>query len=225
MIELFKYSFAYINLIPTCLLLLTLIYWFCTILGALDLGFLDFDLEPDGEIDVTMDVEISGPNVEVDSETGSIPVGYSILGFFNIGKIPFMLFFTLLSTPMWFISIVGNYYLGIENFVLSLALLAGNFFVSMLIAKFISTPFVYIFKKMAENEEDSFTPIGKVCTAKYTIDSSSYSQAIVIGKNGADHIITVKTYEGKEIKKNEHGLVIEHDEENNFYTVEPHQKL
>ncbi len=217
MIELIGYSFHNINLIPTCLLLITLIYWFFVILGALDMGFLDFDLEADGEVDIELDTDI-----DVDADVGVSPM-IMVLGFFNIGKIPFMLFVTLLAIPMWFIAIVGNSYLGVSSFILGLGILVPNFFFSLFIAKFISTPFVYAFKKMSENAEDNFSAIGKICTAKFKITSNSFSQAIIIDEKGGEHIINVKTYDNKIILQSEKGLVIEYNEHHHGYIVEPYQ--
>lgn len=225
MIELIGYSFHSINLIPTCLVLLTLIYWFFVILGALDMGFLDFDLEADGEADIDLnadiDMEVDGGDADID---GGVSPIFIVLGFFNIGKIPIMLFVTLLSIPMWFIAIVGNHYLGITSFIIGLGLLVPNFFVSLFVAKFISTPFVHIFKKISNNEEDNFSPIGKKCVTKYNITSDKLGQAVVTSLKGKTHLINVKTYDNKVIKKGGTGLVIDYNKEKKIYMIDPYSE-
>lgn len=220
MIELIEYSFFAINIIPTGLLLLTIMYWFFVMLGALDLGFLDFDLEPDGESDIDIAVEVGT------APEGVTPPFYiSVLGFFNIGKIPIMVFITLLAIPMWFFAVIGNYYLGISNIVLALLYLIPNFFLSLFIAKFVSTPFVYLFQKMTENDGDNFSAVGKKCKVKHEISANSFGQAIVIGTAGEEHIISAKTFEGKTLKKGEMGLVIEYVATNHTYIVDSYKEI
>jgi len=50
-------AFSNAVIILTTFFGLTIIYWSTVILGALDMGFLDFDLEPDYESDVSMDTD------------------------------------------------------------------------------------------------------------------------------------------------------------------------
>ena len=78
--EALAYSFQSINVFPTILLLITVLYWVAVILGALDVGFLDFDLDPDFETDVNVEIDVG---TEVGGEPGG-GFAESFLSFFNL---------------------------------------------------------------------------------------------------------------------------------------------
>jgi hypothetical protein len=66
--EVLAYSFEPVNLFPTILLIITVLYWMAVMLGALDMGFLDFDLDADFETDVEVDIDLGS---EVDGDVSS----------------------------------------------------------------------------------------------------------------------------------------------------------
>ncbi len=215
--ELLHAAFSGVNVLPTGMILLVVIYWFTVMLGALDMGFLDFDVEADGEADVEIEVDLS---VEAGTD---VPFYLSVLSFFNLGKVPFMVFMTFLALPFWFMAIVGNHYLGIDSILIGILALSGYFFVSLFIAKFCTMPFVVLFRKMEESEEDKFNPIGKICVASLPLSSSRIGQVTIDAKGS--YIINAKSPEGKSLQKGEQGLVIEFNEALQCYIVEPYQGI
>lgn len=126
----------------TVLLLIFLFYWFTVIIGVLDIGSFDFDIDVDADVDVDVDVD-----ADVDAGGG---IALSILGFFNFGKMPFMVLMSILSLSLWAIGILGNFYWG-GSIAFSVAFFPINLLASLVITKAVTTPLIPVFK--AFNDE------------------------------------------------------------------------
>lgn len=127
----------------TVLLLIFLFYWFTVIIGVLDIGSFDFDIDVDADVDVDV-------GVDVEAGGGGAGIALSILGFFNFGKMPFMVLMSILSLSLWSIGILGNFYWG-GSMPFSIAFFPINLLVSLAITKTVTTPLIPVFK--AFNDE------------------------------------------------------------------------
>lgn len=217
--EVFHAAFSPANFIPTVLLCIVVLYWFLVILGALDMGFMDFDLEADYESDFEIEVDINAEaEVEAGGETGGSSLFMEILSWFNLGRVPFMVFFTAVCIPSWLFSINLNHYLGIESTWISVVLFIPILFVSMFIAKVITMPLVKLFDKLDSDGQESVDPVGKKCKIILTATPEKMGQA-EIKVEGTTNLINVKTREGVTLNKGASGLVIEKSSEGNFYFI------
>jgi len=225
MLEILEIAYSHANVIVTILFGLTITYWFSVILGALDLGFLDFDLDPDFERDVSMDTEFDA-NAEAEADTGETDVSGAakLLWFFNIGKVPFMVFFSFWVIPTWFICIICSYYLSINTWIVGLPVLIGVLFLSLFIAKIFTQPLVKVFQNMEKAEVKNEDLIGRYCTAKFRLTDSKSNQMIV-QEDGSEYILEGKTMNNKIIERNAQGLIIDYDPKTNTYIVEPIENL
>ncbi|MEL6561399.1 MAG: hypothetical protein AAFQ94_24640 [Bacteroidota bacterium] len=214
--ELFDHSFSMINIVPTFLLFFSLLYWVIVMLGAIDLDFFDVDVDLDIDADIDVDVDMDAPD--------NVSIGWlnSVLVFFNLGQIPLMIFITFLALPMWFIGVVGNYYLGITNIGLSLLLLIPNFIVSLFIAKFATMPFVKLFTKLKKEETSMTSLTGSVCKVILVATDEHVGQAEV-KQDGSSFLINTKSPNGQKINKGETALIIDYNEENKIFLIEPYQ--
>ncbi|MEL7147762.1 MAG: hypothetical protein AAFO69_15425 [Bacteroidota bacterium] len=210
--ELFDHSFSMINIVPTFLLFFSLIYWVIVMLGAIDLDFFDVDLDVDIDADIDLDAS-------ADMDIGWVN---SVLIFFNLAQIPLMIFVTFLALPMWFIAVVSNYYLDINNVGLSLLLLIPNFIVSLFIAKFATMPFVKLFTKLKKEETSMNSLAGNVCKVILVASGNHVGQAEV-RKDGSSFLINTKSINDQEISKGETALIIEYIEEKKLFIIEPYQ--
>lgn len=206
MIEVLEFSFSEVNIISTFLLCFSLFYWLTVLLGMIDLDMIDVDLD--------LDVDADAPDAP------SIGWFNAVLAFFNLGQIPFMVFFTFLALPLWMISLIANHNLGVDNFLMSLAVLAPSFFVSLFIAKYMTLPFVKLFSKIKE-DETPITLVGKPCVATLKLNSDSMGQVEVL-HDGNAYRINAKTSPGITLSKGESGLVIQYNQENKYYIIEPY---
>jgi len=210
--ELFEATFSLVNIIPTVLLLFVVVYWLLVIFGALDISAFDFDI--DADIDIDADVEIDA--------TGEIDVSWinNVLSFFNIDKIPLMVFVTFWIIPTWFISIMANHMLGNSIFLVSLLLLIPNLIVSLLIAKPLTLPFIKLFSYLNKDSESSQVLLGKVGKVIIGASSEKIGQGEVIVE-GSNYRLNIKTKKGT-IKRGEQMLVVNYLSDLKHYIVEPY---
>ena len=224
--ELFDHSFSMINIVPTFLLFFSLVYWVIVMLGAIDLDFFDVDLDVDVDTHVDIDTHVdvdAHADTHVDAaDHGNIGWFNSALVFFNLAEIPLMIFITFLAIPMWFIAVVGNYYLGVSSVGLAFLLLIPNFFVSLFIAKFATMPFVKLFSKLKKEGTSTFSLTGSICTVILVASDDRMGQAEV-KKDGSSILINTKSTDGQIINKGETALIIEYIEENKLFIIEPYQ--
>jgi hypothetical protein len=210
MAELLQAAFSGVNILPTAFLVFTLLYWLAVILGVLDLEFLDIDLETAGGGEAEGVSAISWLN--------------GALAFFNLGKVPLMVFLTFLALSFWVISILANHYLNNNYELLGLLLLVPAFLAALFVAKVLTTPFVKLFAAFEKEHESTATIIGQVCTVTLPANPTELGQAAV-KTTGAPLLLHVKTIQGCSLNKGETALVIAYDAENKFYLIEPYEIL
>ena len=223
--ELFNAAISSPNIIPTALLGLVLLYWLTVVIGALDFDALDFDVDTDIDTEVNAgvgpvtDAEVNGADVNAD---GGVSLSWfnSILVFFNMSKVPFMLFLTSLVLPLWVIAIMTNHYLGIDSFLGGLIVLVPAFMLSLFFAKLLTLPFVKLFAHMQKEDSESKTAIGKICVASTLITDTKIGQAQV-ATSGSPLLLNVITSEGYALKSGDSALVVAYLKDRNLYLIEP----
>lgn len=206
--ELLQATFSAVNIIPTALLAFVLLYWLAVIFGLLDLDFFDVDVEP--EVDADGVSAVSWLN--------------NVLAFFNLGKVPFMVFLTFLALPFWAFSILANYYLNDGYTLLGWLYLIPSFVGALFVAKFLTMPFVRVFSAMEKEHESADNIIGQICTVTLPANGNELGQAAV-KTTGAPLLLNVRTTQGSAVQKGETALVLEYNAENKFYLIEPYQTI
>lgn len=213
--EVLTYSFESVNLFPTVLLIITILYWLAVMLGALDMGFLDFDLDADFETDVEVEVDI-GSEVDGDVSAGFLQ---TFLSFFNLGKVPVMVFFSALSISFWLITINVNHILGI-NSLLVLPVYVAGFVTSMFIGKFLTFPLVPVFKSLNKEGKSKYDLTGALGTTNLMLKPGELGQAKVT-KDEETYTIKIKSTNDQYIHKNQQIIVIDYKESERVFLVEP----
>ncbi|WPP51640.1 OB-fold-containig protein [Catalinimonas niigatensis] len=203
--DLFNAAIAAPNIIPTAMLIFVLVYWMVVIMGVIDVESIDVDIEVDTDVD------------------GEISVSWlnHVLAFFNLGRVPFMVFMTFLIVPMWAISVMTNYYMGNESFLLAVILLIPIFILSAFIAKFTTQPFIKLFNHLENNIDQGERQVGKICTLMTTANSLKAGQA-KINTSGAPLLLNVITDEGINMFNGDTGIVLEYMPDRNVYLIEPY---
>ena len=219
--ELFNAAISLPNIIPTAMLGLVLLYWLSVVIGAVDFDSADLDIDTD--LDATPDATLDPVTDTAVSADGDISISWfnSVLVFFNISKIPFMLFLTLLILPLWVISVMTNYYMSMDSFLGGLMVLIPAFLVSLFLAKFLSHPFVKLFEHMEKEDSESKTAIGKICVVATTITEKKTGQAQV-QTSGSPLLLNVIASTGHELKSGDTALVLEYLKDRNLYLIEPY---
>ncbi len=219
--EIFESSFSGINLIPTILLVLVILYWITVFLGLLDTSSLDVDIDShahldfDNDNDFDTDSHLQGP----EGIAGGPNFIVKTLLFFNIGKIPFMILFSFIALPLWVISLLINHILHNNSIIVSMLFLLPEIVVSMMIAKIITIPLVSVFQKMdvETGQFEDFT--GKTAVVKIAVDKDRDGQ-VELTRNNSNVLLIARSV-NETINAGEHVLIIEYNKEEKYYTVEP----
>ncbi len=203
------------NVIPTALLLFIILYWIIVIFGLLGTDFLDFDLEVDADLDADMDTGATA--------TADISWINNVLLFFNLGKIPVMIWLSFLTLPLWIICINVNGFLGNSNFIIGLIVFLPALIGSLFIAKFLTWPFVKFFNTIDEDSKVKEI-IGKVGTVTTSASHDSKGMAEV-NYEGSFLRFYILTREGTEVKKGDNVLFIQLLGTTGVYLIEPYYSV
>lgn len=197
--ELFNTAVTGVNIIPTTLLGLVVLYWLTVILGAIDVDFLDVDFEvPEGSADA-----------------GAFQ---GILAFFKVGGLPLMLVFSLTILIFWIFSMLVHLLPFETGGLINGILLIPNLAISILLARAAAYPLTYFFGEDTGSSQGKNEIQGKLCTLLYDLSGDLLGKA-EIERDGAPITINVKPEEGESLQKGEKALVIRKDDNKDFYIV------
>lgn len=207
------------NIIPTFIFGFVMSYWLLVILGALDIGSLDIDVELDVEADIEVDYETDL------ASTGEHDISFlnNVLRFFNLKDIPLMFFITFWIFPTILSNAVINEAFGITSFFPSLLVLLPVSFVSLFIAKFLTWPFIKMFRALEDESESAMDLLGRIVTVKFPISESKLGQAESF-ENGSSLLLNVKTNSG-EMQKGDQAMIVKYISKDDCYIVEPHYSI
>jgi len=207
------------NIVPTLIFGFVISYWLLVILGALDLGSLDIDVELDVEADIEVDYDADL------ASTGEHDVSFlnNVLRFFNLKDIPLMFFLTFWIFPTLFANVLINHILGIDSFLFSLIVFLPVSFVCLFVAKFATWPFIKMFRALEDESESAMDLLGRIVTVKFPISEEKMGQAESF-QNGSSLLLNVKTKSG-EMQKGDQAMIIKYISKDDCYIVEPHYSI
>jgi len=208
MTELLEATTSSANIIPTALLVFVLLYWLIVIVGLLDFDSFDFDVDTDLDANGMASVEWLN----------------SALAFFNLGRVPFMIWVSFLVLPFWAFAILLNYYLHTATNIIGFLLLLPAFIGALFLSKILTAPFVRLFAALEKEHDSNVTIIGQVCTVTLPATASEMGQASV-KTTGAPLLLNVKTAGVANLKKGETALVIDYSEQHKYYLIEPYETV
>lgn len=217
MIEFLHFIFNGANAIPTALLLFIVVYWIIVIMGFLGTDFLDFDIDVEADFDADAEVEGSA------NSSGDISFLNNVLLFFNLGRMPLMIWMSFLVIPLWFICININGLFGISNFFLGMVVFFPTLIGCLFIAKFLTWPFMKFFQKM-DQEGKKKEIIGKIGVVMLSADHVSKGQAEV-NYQGSFLRFNILTKEGTSVAKGSKVLFIQHFPDKEAYLIEPYNEI
>ncbi|MCB2377262.1 DUF1449 family protein [Hymenobacter sp. BT635] len=207
MTELLQAAVSPPNLLATGILIFVLLYWLTVIIGLLDFKTLDLHLHDAHDVPHDADFSVSWLN--------------NALAFFNLGRVPLMVFLSFVALPLWVGSILVNYYTHNTSWLLGVGFCLPLFIGSLLVAKVLTTPFVHLFATFEKDQAGSSNPIGKVCTVLLPASQSHLGQAMV-RTNGDTLMLNVKAASATELRKGDTALVIDYHAPSRCYLIEPY---
>lgn len=209
--------------IYTVLLGFISVYWFFTLLGVVDLDFLDVDGAVEG-LEGAADGVLEGVEVgDVDLEGGtSGGLFVTVLNFFNLRAVPLTIALSLVVLFSWAVSYLGS------RFLLSLIpipmlgeslIFFGSLFFGAFIASWILRPFEGKFVTHQARKIESY--LGTTCTITSSRVDGGFGEAKIPNPNGAPLLMQVRCMQGNGLKKGKEALVISRDVKAKTLIVEP----
>ncbi len=199
------------NIIVTVLFLVIILYWLVVLFGAVDFDTFDFDLDLD--VDADVDVDIDSSNI----------FGLNkVLHFFNLGRVPFMIFLTFLVLPWWFGTVLVNNWFGFEGFLSGFLVMIPMFFLSLFVAKILTTPFVKIFDALDKENVDRDV-LGTIGEVRMMATNEKTGQA-QFKLGGAFLTLDIRVKKGK-TNIGEKVMIINDSNKDDYYLVEQYFEI
>lgn len=200
------------------LLGIILLYWITVFIGAIDLDFFDVDLDIDVDADIDVDVDVDA-DIDADAEAGDgLGAWGTALTFFNIGKVPFMIFLSFLILFLWVGAAVGFAMLGSIPLLFLMALIPNLIF-SLFVTKMATIPFKGMHGKMTQGGTTKRDLVGKIGEVIMTVRPGRQGRIQVAGE--AEVFILDVTSESEIIESGAQALIVEYQVEKDQYVVSP----
>ncbi len=214
MSQFIHFIFSYPNLIATFILCFCVIYWLIVMLGAIDVDFIDVDIDVDADVDV--DIDATGG-----TEAGVIWLN-KLLYFFNLGRIPFMVWLSIIGLITWFGTTTINFLLGFESFLMGSLVFFVCLIGALVVGKPITYPLVKIFDAL-EKTGGLKNVIGQMGEVLYPNKANSPGEAEIVYDGSHIKIFILPSAKDIELKRGDKVLIISKSEnDKKIYIVEPY---
>jgi hypothetical protein len=197
--ELWEQAILSYNLPLTILLGLMVLFWLFTLLGAVGMDALDFDLD-----------------AEADGNLGDMPA--AMLRVVNAGLIPVTVVLSILVLLMWVSTMTLNFYLNPgQSWLLALGYFFASFIVGVIGTKILTQPLVPLMKRLKDTEIVA-PVIGQIGVVRSIEMDSTYGQVEVERADGAPAILNAKLGEDSPaIPRGTQVAIISMDEKTGVY--------
>jgi len=200
------------NAIMTVLTGVTALYWITT--------FITGDLFGDAGTDA--DVSGADLDADVDAEGGGEQSFFQkALEFINVGKVPFMVVYSVFKFIAWIITLTSSVFLGLAAWGWkSVLILLPAFLVAYLITRYATKPLIRVYDAMGYNGEEPQELLGRVAKMKSSIAGDTIGAAEL--KIQSDVIrINVKSKTGEPIPYDAEVMISDESIDKKFYLVVP----
>ncbi|MBT1710692.1 DUF1449 family protein [Fulvivirgaceae bacterium PWU5] len=209
------------NAIMTILTGITAIYWITTFVAG--------DLFGDSGVDSDFPVHGADVDTDVDTDTDDAvadkPFLQKALEFVNIGKVPFMVVYSVFKFLAWIITLTSSVALGLGSWGWkSVFVLIPAFFVAYVITRYATRPLVKVYHAMGYNGEEPQELLGRIARMRSTISGDKIGAAEV--KIEHDIIrINVQSKTGDSIEYDSEVMIAGESADKKFYLVVPEINL
>mgnify|MGYP003885576899 CR=1 FL=1 len=218
MIQFIHFIYSAPNFIATFILSFCLLYWIIVMLGAIDMDMFDIDIDVDVDMDADMDVDADTSGNSVAGVTWL----HKVLHFFNLGRIPFMIWLTIVGLITWFGVVSINYFLRLDSFLIGVLIFIACFIVSMLVSKPIMYPLVRLFDAI-ENTEGLKNAVGQIGEVRFSNRGTQPGEVEIVHDGSHIKIYALPSSQEIKLTKNQKVLVIAKSEDDDqVYIVEPY---
>jgi len=209
------------NAIMTILTGVTALYWITTFIA----GDLFGESGVDGDVhgaDVDTDVDA---DADADDVSGDKSFIQKALEFVNVGKVPFMMVYSVFKFTAWIITLLSSILLGLTSWGWkSVVILLPVFFVAYFITRFATKPLIKVYDAMGYNGEEAQELLGRIARMKSTISGDTIGAAEL--KIQSDVIrINVQSKTGESIAYDAEVMITGESSDKKFYLVVPEVTL
>jgi hypothetical protein len=188
-------------------LLLAMLYWLLAIVAGLDLDLFDFDLDLNSEPDLD----------------ASLSVGFVVLRFLNIGRVPLVVWCSAFAVGYWLITLLFDRLADDPESRASLFYAAQytvrNVALGVLLTKLVTQPLRDKFEPVEPNRAEDL--IGRRCQITTSEVTPAFGQAHV-PTEAAPLLLNVRVRETP-LAKGEPAVIVDFDPEKNVYFIEKAQ--
>jgi hypothetical protein len=178
---------------------------------------IDVDVDVDSDVDIDADTDVTGG-----TEAGVAWLN-KVLYFFNLGRIPFMLWLTIVGGLAWVGVITINYVLGNTSFLLGLAFFLVAFIAALFVAKPLTFPLVKMFDAL-EKSDGLKSVVGQMAEVVYPDKDGKPGEVEINHEGSRIRIFALPSSAEIKLKRNQRVLVIApSDQDPQIYLVEPYQ--
>ncbi len=202
------------NGIMTVLAGITALYWLFTFLAGDFLGDMDFAPEVDGTVEISNDADAG----EAGTEQGFFS---KALEFVNVGKVPFMIVYSVFKFIAWIVTLVTSIFIGAAEWGWkSVIILLPVFVVAYLLTRYATKPLVKLYKVMGYDGEEPHDLLGRTARMRSTINGDKIGAAELVINNDVIRI-NVKSKSGEPIDYNADVMIADESKDGRYYFVVP----
>ena len=201
------------NAIMTVLTGITAIYWIITFIAG--------DLFGDGGIDSDVDSHGMDIDADMDVDDASVdkPFIQKALEFVNVGKVPFMMVYSVFKFTAWIITLTSSIFLGLSTWGWkSVFILIPAFLVAYVITRYATRPLIKVYNAMGYNGEEPHELLGRIARMKSTISGDTIGAA-ELKIQGHISRINVKSKTGESIGYDTEVMIADESADKKFYLV------
>ncbi len=205
------------NAIMTILTGVTALYWIITFIAGDLFGDSGIDGEAHG---ADVDADLGGEG-DADDVTGDKSFLQKALEFVNVGKVPFMMVYSVFKFTAWIITLASSVLLGLTSWGwTSMVILVPVFFVAYFITRFATKPLIKVYDAMGYNGEEPQELLGRIAKMRSTISGQTIGAAEV--KIQSDIIrINVQSKTGESIAYDAEVMIAGESMDKKYYLVVP----
>jgi hypothetical protein len=209
------------NAIMTILTGVTAVYWVTT--------FLVGDLFGDAGIDSDLDVSGADIDTDLDGDVDNAGADKSLfqkaLEFVNIGKMPFMVVYSVFKFVAWIVTLTSSVLLGLTAWGWkSVFILIPVFLVAFVITRYATRPLIKVYNTMGYNGEEPQELLGRIARMRSTISGNMIGAAEL--KIQSDIIrINVQSKTGESLGYDTEVMIKGESADKKFYLVVPEINL
>lgn len=208
------------NAIMTILTGITALYWVTT--------FFVGDLF--GDVGIESDLDTNGADIDTDVDGGDENVTeksffQKAMEFVNIGKVPFMVVYSVFKILAWTITLTSSIFMGLTAWGWkSVFILFPVFLIAYVITRYATRPLIKVYSAMGYNGEEPHEMLGRIARMRSTISGDMIGAAEL--QIQSDIIrINVQSQTGESIAYDAQVMIKDESADKKFYLVIPEINL